>query len=106
MYRADFDKLFSRIWIQFHHSVLETSHMSSYLRRISKGVIIVEPPNMGKKVVSAIGVACRGLPLEAASRDEVGREGIEPSWVAPGDFKSPASTVSPPPHTGSVALCA
>jgi hypothetical protein len=37
---------------------------------------------------------------------EVGREGIEPSWVAPGDFKSPASTVSPPPHTGSVALCA
>jgi hypothetical protein len=39
-------------------------------------------------------------------RDEVGREGIEPSWVAPGDFKSPASTVSPPPHTGSVALCA
>jgi hypothetical protein len=28
-------------------------------------------------------------------RDEVGREGIEPSWVAPGDFKSPASTVSP-----------
>ncbi len=36
----------------------------------------------------------------------IGREGIEPSWVAPGDFKSPASTVSPPPHTGSVALCA
>ena len=37
---------------------------------------------------------------------EVGREGIEPSWVAPGDFKSPASTISPPPHNGSVALCA
>ncbi len=39
-------------------------------------------------------------------QEEVGREGIEPSWVAPGDFKSPASTVSPPPRTGSDAMCA
>ena len=37
---------------------------------------------------------------------EVGREGIEPSWVAPGDFKSPASTISPPPQTGIGSLCA
>ncbi len=35
---------------------------------------------------------------------EVGREGIEPSRVAPGDFKSPASTVSPPPRAGSGAV--
>jgi hypothetical protein len=37
---------------------------------------------------------------------EVGREGIEPSWVAPGDFKSPASTISPPPQAGIGSLCA
>jgi hypothetical protein len=40
------------------------------------------------------------------SQEEVGREGIEPSWVAPGDFKSPASTVSPPPQAGIGSLCA
>jgi hypothetical protein len=38
--------------------------------------------------------------------EEVGREGIEPSWVAPGDFKSPASTISPPPQAGIGSLCA
>lgn len=38
----------------------------------------------------------------ALSDGGVGREGIEPSWVAPGDFKSPASTISPPPHLGVV----
>jgi hypothetical protein len=37
---------------------------------------------------------------------EVGREGIEPSWVAPGDFKSPASTISPPPQVGNGSVCA
>ena len=47
-----------------------------------------------------------GLPLEATSQEEVGREGIEPSWVAPGDFKSPASTISPPPQADKVSLCA
>jgi hypothetical protein len=39
-------------------------------------------------------------------QEEVGREGIEPSWVAPGDFKSPASTISPPPQAGIGSLCA
>ena len=33
----------------------------------------------------------------------VGREGIEPSRThRPGDFKSPASTISPPPHAASI----
>ena len=36
---------------------------------------------------------------------EVGREGIEPSWVAPGDFKSPASTISPPPQASIGSVC-
>ena len=44
------------------------------------------------------------LATEAASDEGVGREGIEPSRVAPGDFKSPASTVSPPPPAGSCAV--
>jgi hypothetical protein len=34
---------------------------------------------------------------------EVGREGIEPSRThRPGDFKSPASTISPPPQSSLV----
>jgi hypothetical protein len=39
-------------------------------------------------------------------REGVGREGIEPSWVSPGDFKSPASTISPPPQADIGSLCA
>ena len=50
-------------------------------------------------------VAIKGF-LKLASQEEVGREGIEPSWVAPGDFKSPASTISPPPQAGIGSLCA
>jgi hypothetical protein len=60
---------------------------------------------MGKKTVPVAGTADRGLALEAASREEVGREGIEPSWVAPGDFKSPASTISPPPQAKCHSVC-
>ena len=59
---------------------------------------------MGVKKVSVVRTADRGLALEAVFREGVGREGIEPSWVAPGDFKSPASTISPPPQAGMV-LC-
>src|SRR5438270_6810826 len=46
--------------------------------------------------------------LQADERvlEEVGREGIEPSWVAPGDFKSPASTISPPPQADIGSPCA
>ncbi len=47
-----------------------------------------------------------GWLFKLASGEEVGREGIEPSWVAPGDFKSPASTISPPPQAGIGSLCA
>ena len=61
---------------------------------------------MGVKKVSVVRTADRGLALEAVSREGVGREGIEPSWVAPGDFKSPASTISPPPQAGIGSLCA
>ena len=55
----------------------------------------------GKRCYSAE-VAMARLNEVALSDGGVGREGIEPSWVAPGDFKSPASTVSPPPHLGVV----
>ena len=61
---------------------------------------------MGVKKVPGVGTADRGLALEAVSREGVGREGIEPSWVAPGDFKSPASTISPPPQADIGSLCA
>ncbi len=44
--------------------------------------------------------------VEGMFQEEVGREGIEPSWVAPGDFKSPASTISPPPQADIGSLCA
>ena len=44
--------------------------------------------------------------VEEKFQEEVGREGIEPSWVAPGDFKSPASTISPPPQADIGSLCA
>jgi hypothetical protein len=66
-------------------------------------VAVPRPGEMAERLCGLANAQSGDGPLK---RDEVGREGIEPSWVAPGDFKSPASTVSPPPHTGSVALCA
>ena len=63
--------------------------------------------------IANIGEAIKDLSLFAQNnslggmyQEEVGREGIEPSWVAPGDFKSPASTISPPPQADIGSLCA
>jgi hypothetical protein len=63
--------------------------------------------------IANIGQAIKGLSLFSHTnsqsgmyQEEVGREGIEPSWVAPGDFKSPASTISPPPQAAIGSLCA
>lgn len=53
---------------------------------------------MHKKTVSVVETDLYELALERLLI-EVGREGIEPSRThRPGDFKSPASTISPPPQ--------
>ena len=90
--------------------VLFVSHIALPSRRIAMDGALASKSITRKRVLKCprnlVGSALYSHRWPYAEENVVPRAGLEPAWVAPGDFKSPVSAI-PPPGRGkcSIAYC-